>query len=65
MPSRTKPPTVVPTRKLVPRKSLRDELASSPRGGALLPTLGRVGKCTLVENTTLDGVALETRVADE
>lgn len=65
MPSRTRPLTAVPTRNLVPRKSLCDELASSPRGGTLLPTLGRVGECTLVENTTLADVALESRVADE
>lgn len=66
VPSRTKPPTAVPTRKLVPRNSLRDDLASTPRDGTLLPTPGRVGECTLVNNTTLDdAVVSDSRVANE
>lgn len=64
--SRTKPPTAVPTKKLVLRNSLRDDLASTPRDDTLLPTPDRVGDCTLVNNTTLDdAVVSDSRVANE
>ena len=58
MPSRTTPPTAVPTKKFVPRNSLRDDLASTSRGGILLLIRGRVGDIMLVDNATLGDVAL-------